>query len=280
MACLQLEAPAPGEGVEARQERVQDDLADLAGAGTGVDLVVLPELWPAGYFAFDRYREVATPLDGPLLGESGALAGLARRLSAVVHAGSVVEAGPGPEHPLHNTSAVFGPDGRRLAVYRKIHVFGYRSAEQELVAPGEEVATFELSGLRAGMATCYDLRFPELFRRLAGDVACYVVPASWPAARADHWTTLLRARAIEDQAYVVGCNAAGTDHGVALAGRSAVVDPWGQVVAEAGEGPCRLDVTVDLDAVAAVRAEMPVLADRRLRDPGAGAGAGAGPSSS
>jgi predicted amidohydrolase len=113
------------------------------------------------------------------------------------------------------------------------------------------------------MAICYDLRFPELFRELASRVALYVVPAAWPAARTDHWSTLLRARAIEDQAFVVGCNMAGTDHGVALAGCSTVVDPWGVVVAEAGSEPGRLDATLDLDAVAAVRSELPALADRR-----------------
>ena len=256
--CLQVE---PGD-----PERV---LAEVERASPG-DLVVLPELWPAGYFAFDRYRAVATPLDGPLLGEDGELSRLAGRLGITLHAGSVVEAGA--DGVLHNTSAVFGPDGRRLAVYRKVHVFGYRSREQDLVTGGTKVATYPLAvpgsaagaaPFRAGMATCYDLRFPELFRAMADEVACYVVPAAWPAARTGHWSALLAARAIEDQAFVVGCNAAGTDHGVALAGRSAVVDPWGAVVAEAGEGPQGLVVSIELEAAGAARAEFPALADRR-----------------
>lgn len=256
--CLQVE---PGDPERA--------LAEVERASPG-DLVVLPELWPAGYFAFDRYRAVATPLDGPLLGADGELARLAGRLGITLHAGSVLEAGAGGV--LHNTSAVFGPDGRRLAVYRKVHVFGYRSREQELVTGGTEVATYPLAApgpragaapFRAGMATCYDLRFPELFRAMADEVACFVVPAAWPAARTEHWSALLRARAIEDQAFVVGCNAAGTDHGVAVAGRSAVVDPWGAVVAEAGEGPGQLEVTIDLEIAAAARSEFPALADRR-----------------
>ncbi|MGH9087308.1 MAG: nitrilase-related carbon-nitrogen hydrolase [Acidimicrobiales bacterium] len=263
MTCLQVAPPAAGGGEP--DDRVAE-VVDLIEAAAGADLVVLPELWPSGYFAFDRYRSVAQALDGPLLGE---LAAAARRLGTTVHAGSVVEAGPGGA--LHNTSVVFGPDGDRLAVYRKVHVFGYRSREQELVTGGSEVATFPLggarAGLRAGMATCYDLRFPELFREVAGTVALYVVPAAWPAARAGHWSTLLRARAIENQAVVVGANAAGIDHGVALAGRSTVVDSWGEVVAEAGEEPGRLDATVDLDAVAAARAEFPALADRRWPRP-------------
>ena len=189
VTCLQLEPPPPEAPLASYHERVLGEIASLA----DTDLVVLPELWPAGYFAFDRYRAVAGTLDGPLLGEDGELARLARRLGITLHAGSVVEAGA--EGALHNTSAVFGPDGRRLAVYRKVHVFGYRSREQELVDGGTAVATYPLAApgseagaapFRAGMATCYDLRFPELFREVAGEVALYVVPAAWPAASA-YW---------------------------------------------------------------------------------------------
>lgn len=255
VACLQVGPPGEGDP-STHVAAVLDRVAATAGA----DLVVLPELWPAGYFAFERYAEVALGLGAPLLDE---LAALAARLRTTLHAGSVLEAGEGGR--LHNTSVVFGPDGSRLAVYRKVHVFGYRSREQELVTGGTELATFPLAGSRAGMATCYDLRFPELFRALADDVALFVVPAAWPAARTEHWATLLRARAIENQAYVIGCNAAGHDHGVVLAGHSTVVDPWGVVVAEAGPGPVVLEAAVDLGVVGKARADFPALADRRLR---------------
>ena len=170
----------------------------------------------------------------------------------------LVEAGD----DLHNTSVVLGPDGRQLARYRKVHVFGYESRERSLIAGGTELATFPIGGARAGMAVCYDLRFPELFRALADQVALYVVPATWPAARAEHWSTLLAARAIENQAFVVGCNAAGTNAGVRIGGRSAVIAPSGSVVAMAGDAPGRLDATIDLDDVAATRADFPALRDR------------------
>ncbi len=263
VACLQVGPPDGADPDGADPVGHVAAVLDRVAASAGADLVVLPELWPAGYFGFDRYRDVAMDLGGPVLEELAALAG---RLGATVHAGSILEAGEGGR--LHNTSVVFGPDGRRLAVYRKVHVFGYESREQELVTGGSDLATFPLTGewgtVRAGMATCYDLRFPELFRALADDVALFVVPAAWPAARAEHWATLLRARAIENQVYVVGCNATGTDHGVLLAGRSMVVDPGGVVLSEAGQEPTTMDVSIDPEGAAAARATFPALADRRL----------------
>lgn len=281
VSCWQLAPPVAEDPSAADVRHRVEEVLGLVEGAAGSDLVVLPELWPAGYFAFDRYAEVAEALDGPLAGE---LARLARRLGTTLHAGSVVERAA--NGALHNTSLVFGPDGRRLARYRKVHVFGYESLEQELVTGGTELATYPVGegGVRVGMATCYDLRFPELFRAMADEVSLYVVPAAWPAARAAHWAALLRARAIENQAYVVGCNAAGIDHGVALAGHSCVIDPWGELVAESGEAPGRLDAVVDPERVTAARASFPALADRRWSLPGVGGipadreagGAGAG----
>ncbi len=258
VSCLQLASPREGRPLAAHV----DEAVDMVRASRGADLIVLPEMWHVGYFGFDQYeREAVT------LGESELprrFSALAAELGATIHMGSVVERDGG----LFNTSLVFAPDGREVGRYRKIHVFGYGSREQELLTGGDEVATFPVAGLSAGMATCYDLRFPELFRAMVDDVALYVVPAAWPATRVEHWRSLLVARAIENQAFVIGCNAAGLDRGVALGGNSVIVSPYGEVIARAGTEPARLDAEVDLAEVAALRSSFRVLEDRTFDPPG------------
>ncbi len=239
-----------------------DDAVDLVRSTRGADLVVLPEMWHVGYFGFDNYeREAVALAESELLRRFSAVAA---ELGSTIHMGSVVERDGG----LYNTSIVFGPDGAELARYRKIHVFGYGSRERELLTAGEEVVTFPLAEERAGMATCYDLRFPELFRSMVDDVALYVIPAAWPATRVEHWRSLLVARAIENQAFVIGCNAAGNDRGVALGGNSAVVGPYGEIIAQAGSEPTRLDAEIDLDEVKSLRSSFRVLEDRSFDPPG------------
>ncbi|SDQ88771.1 nitrilase-related carbon-nitrogen hydrolase [Quadrisphaera sp. DSM 44207] len=259
------------EPVPARRERV----AALVAAQRGADLVVLPELWAPGGFAYRHWPERAEPVDGPTL---RALADAARAAGAVVHGGSIVErAAPGePSGPdgrgLWNTSLVLGPDGALLATYRKVHRFGFGAGEPLLLEAGEDVVTARLpapSGdVTTGLATCYDLRFPELFRALVDRGAQLVlVPAAWPAARVEQWSLLARARAVEDQVVLVAANTAGTHAGHRMGGRSAVVDARGRVLAEAGDDEQVLAVDVDLADAARWREEFPVLADRRLPAP-------------
>jgi predicted amidohydrolase len=249
-----------------------DRVAALVRDQRGADLVVLPELWSHGGYSYPTWVERAEPLDGPTM---TAIRGAARELGAVVHAGSIIEraadgAAQGPQgRGLWNTSVLFGPDGERLAVYRKIHRFGFGGGEPKLLEAGDEVVTakVDLAGAptTVGFATCYDVRFPELFRRLVDAGAQLVLlPAAWPAARTEHWTTLGRARAIEDQVVVVQANTAGTHAGVPMAGHSQVIDATGKVLAEAGESEEVLVVDVDLAAVDDWRERFPVLADRRL----------------
>jgi predicted amidohydrolase len=264
------------EPVARRVERV----AALVMAQRGADLVVLPELWPHGGFSYRSWAERAEAVDGPSMSAIGAAA---KELGAVVHAGSIVERPPrhdpdagapgadlGPRgRGLWNTSVLFGPDGSRLAVYRKIHRFGFGHGEPVLLEAGDQVVvvTVELAGrpTGVGLATCYDLRFPELFRLLLDRGAEVVlVPAAWPAARVEAWTLLGRARAIEDQVLVVQCNTGGAHAGVEMGGGSQVVDATGAVLAQSGDGEEVLTVDVDLDAIAAYRRSFPVLADRRL----------------
>ena len=255
----------PKETVTDRRERAAALVREQAGA----DLVVLPELWPVGAFAATTFAAEAEPaVAGPT---AGAMAAAAAAAGVWLHAGSVVERGPagdGPaagDAPLYNTSLLFGPDGALRATYRKIHRFGFDEGEATLMAAGREIVVAPLPQAVLGLATCYDLRFPELFRLLVDAGAqVLVIPAGWPARRLAHWRLLVQARAVESQAYVLACGTAGTHAGVEQAGHSMVVDPWGEVLAEAGPGEQVLTVDLDPARVAATRADFPVLRDRVL----------------
>lgn len=238
-------------------------VAALVRASAGADLVVLPELWPVGAFAADDFAAEAEPVEGPT---AEAMSAAARDARVWLHAGSVVERDP--EGPLYNTSLLFSPDGELHAVYRKIHRFGFDSGEAALMAGGDRVVTARLPWATAGLATCYDLRFPELFRLLVdAGAGLLVIPAGWPARRLAHWRVLVQARAIESQAYVLACGTAGTHAGVEQAGHSMVVDPWGTVLAEAGTAETALTCDLDPALVATTRESFPVLKDRVLKDP-------------
>jgi predicted amidohydrolase len=240
------------ETLAARVDRV----AAMVRAQQGAELVVLPELWPNGGFAYDGWAAAAQPLDGSAV---TALRDAARKLGALVHMGSLVERDETGR--LFNTSVLLGRDGAAVAIYRKIHLFGFGEGEPKLMTPGEDIVVHD--GL--GLATCYDLRFPEQFRRLLDAGAEVVlIPAAWPAKRVAHWRLLAQARAVENQSYVVACNTAGTHSGVAMGGGSIIVDPWGDVLAEAGMNEEVLVADLDLDVVARTRSSFPILADRRL----------------
>ncbi|MCX5606937.1 carbon-nitrogen family hydrolase [Streptomyces sp. NBC_00047] len=245
-----------GESVDSRRARA----AELVREQAGSDLVVLPELWTVGAFAYEQFETEAEPLDGPTY---AAMSEAARDAAVWLHAGSVVErAGDGS---LYNTTLVLSPEGELAATYRKIHRFGFDQGEAVLMAAGDSLTTVELPEQTLGIATCYDLRFPELFRGLVdAGATTMVVAAGWPARRRSHWTLLSRARAVEDQSYVLACGLAGTHAGVEQAGHSLVVDPWGEVLAEAGPGEDVLTVDLDPDKVTDTRAQFPALKDRML----------------
>ena len=246
----------PDESVNSRRDRVASLVADQRGA----DLVVLPELWPVGAFAYTAFTDEAEPLHGPthdLMAKAAADAGV------WLHAGSFVERAD--DGTLYNTSLVFTPEGERAAAYRKIHRFGFDKGEAVMMGAGEELVTVALPQTTLGLATCYDLRFPELFRGLVDAGAqTLVVPAGWPERRRAHWTLLAQARAVENQAYVLAVGTAGTHAGVEQAGHSIAVDPWGEVLAEAGADEEVLTVEFDPAGVAATREQFPALKDRRL----------------
>ncbi|MGA5322062.1 carbon-nitrogen family hydrolase [Streptomyces seoulensis] len=234
--------------------------ADLVRAEADADLVVLPELWTTGAFAYDTFATEAEPLDGPT---HEAMAQAAKDAGVWLHAGSVPERDP--DGTLYNTALVFSPSGELAASYRKIHRFGFDQGEAVLMGAGSEPVTVALPETTAGLATCYDLRFPELFRTLTDAGAeTLVVSAGWPERRRAHWTLLAQARAVENQAYVLACGTAGTHAGVPQAGHSIVVDPWGEVLAEAGPDEEVLRAEFDPAKVPATREQFPALKDRVL----------------
>ncbi|GGW53745.1 hydrolase [Streptomyces lucensis JCM 4490] len=249
-------AVTEGESVESRRQRAAALVREQAGA----DLVVLPELWTTGAFAYEEFGRQAEPLEGPTY---GAMAKAASDAGVWLHAGSIPERDP--DGPLYNTSLVFSPSGEPAAAYRKIHRFGFDKGEAVLMGAGRDLVTVRLPGTTIGVATCYDLRFPELFRGLVDAGAeTLVIPAGWPERRRAHWTLLAKARAVENQAFVLACGTAGTHAGVPQAGHSIVVDPWGEVLAEAGPGEEVLTVEFDPAKVAATREQFPALKDRVL----------------
>ncbi|GAA5029898.1 carbon-nitrogen family hydrolase [Terrabacter aeriphilus] len=265
VALIQL-AYGDDETVPARTERV----VDLVRAQAGHDLVVLPELWAPGGFSYREWAGRAEALDGPT---ARALAAAAREAGVTLHGGSIVEHGA-PSSPdgrgLWNTSLVFSPTGDLVATYRKIHRFGFGEGEPALMDAGDETVVVDVpvaggGVVPVGLSTCYDLRFPELYRRLLDRGAeVFVVPAAWPARRVEHWTLLGRARAVEDQCVVLQCNTSGTHAGHEMGGHSQVVDASGKVLAAAGLDEDVLSIEIDTRATTRWREDFPVLSDRRL----------------
>ncbi len=249
---------------KARNLEVAERLVRAAAADRA-ELVALPEKWNL-LAGGEELRAGAEPLDGPSL---SAARDWARELGIHLLAGSIAERGEG-EKAL-NASVLIGPEGEDLAVYRKIHMFdvdaggvSYRESEHE--DPGSEVVTAPLGELIAGMTVCYDLRFPELFRILAlRGARIFTVPSAFTLTTGrDHWEVLLRARAIENQAFVLAPNQVGSapPHYESF-GHSAIVDPWGRVLAIAPAGECFVAADLDLAAQDEVRASLPSLANRR-----------------
>jgi predicted amidohydrolase len=262
VAAVQLNSNAS----TAENTAVADRLVRAA-AADGASLILLPEKWTA-MGSDDELRAAAEPIDGRTVVWAQALA---RELSVDLIAGSFVERLPGQEK-LCNTSVHVDPGGEVKAVYRKIHMFdvevdGRSYRESDLEQAGEEIVLSETAqGMEVGMSVCYDLRFPELYRILAVRGArTLVVPAAFTLATTrDHWEILLRARAVENQAFVIAANQIG-EHpgGNRSGGRSMIVDPWGVVLAQATDSPCHIVADLDLERQREIRGSLPSLANRR-----------------
>lgn len=239
------------EDQDANRAALASRIADAA--SRDAELVVLPEMFPSG-FSMNTGLTVELP-DGPTA--TWMLARAAQHDLLV--AGSIATDGDG-DMPV-NRFMVVGPNGVE-ATYDKIHPFGY-GQEADHFQGGDRLVVLDHQGERWGLFVCYDLRFANAFWQIAEDVDGYLVVANWPEARAHHWTTLLTARAIENQAWVVGVNRIGSGGGLNYVGNTRIIDPLGDVVADAGARSETLVVDCDPDLVAEVRARLPFLPDRR-----------------
>ena len=238
---------------ETNLDRAQEMLAHAK--EQGAHLVLLPELWPSGC-DLERVHEHAAPLNDGIFAKTSRMAA---QLGLYI-CGSALEARDGRHF---NTLTIYAPDGELIGSYSKIHLFGLMH-EPDFLAPGTNLKLVNLPWCKAGLAVCYDLRFPEMFRHYAlAGAGLLLLSAEWPHPRLEHWRTLLRARAIENQSFVVACNCVGWGNGNSFFGHSTVIDPWGEVLIEADDNQRVVVAKLDLSRVADVRDRFPVFADRR-----------------
>lgn len=232
--------------------KVREMTAEARRRGSAV--VVFPELWSTGY-DLERVEEYATRIGEGVFAE---VAELAKEHSIHI-VGSLLAA---RDWGYSNTAVVFSPEGQLVAEYDKVHLFRDLQEDRYLVH-GREAPVFDLAWGRSALAICYDLRFPELFRRYALDGASIVfLTAEWPYPRLMHWQTLLRARAIENQLFVAACNRVGESGDWSFFGHSAIYGPSGELIVGAGEEETLVTAVIDLDAVEEVRQGMTVFKDR------------------
>jgi len=239
--------------------RPEENLAKVEGmiaeaSQRGSQIVLLPELWSTGY-DLERAEEHARTTERLL----ARLTDLAKEHSLFI-IGSLLSA---KEGHLYNRATILSPKGVLVGEYRKIHLFRLME-EEKYFAPGTETPVFDFPWGKGALAICYDLRFPELFRKYAlGGARIVFLPAEWPYPRLEAWRILLRARAIENQFFMVGCNRVGKSKGKVFFGCSSIYDPWGEPVLEGGEEEGLLTAEIDLDEVDEARREIPIFEDRR-----------------
>ncbi|MEN8173383.1 MAG: carbon-nitrogen family hydrolase [Chloroflexota bacterium] len=239
--------------VQANFDHAASAVAEAADHGS--DIILLPELWSSGY-DLENWEQYAAPIDGGVFARIAALA----REHQIAIGGSYLELHDGR---AYNTFVLYGPDGTRWGVYRKIHLFRLL-AEEKYLGAGDALVLADTPWGPIGLATCYDLRFPEIFRSYAlSGARLILLVAEWPERRVAHWTKLLQARAIENQAYVAGVNKVGASQGVKLGGQSAVIDPWGEPIAAGTDQEILLTAEIDLREADVARRYIPVFKDRR-----------------
>lgn len=257
VALIQVDV-SDSESPENRVNRVLQLVRDQQGK---CDLVVLPELWNVGAFNNEALRPYSEPRDGELV---SAMCDVAKETGLWLHGGSFVELHDGDK--LSNTSLLIRPDGTVATFYRKIHLFGFDTGEAVMLARGNDIIVENETPVgRAGIATCYDLRFPELFRsQCANGAQTFVLCSGWPIPRINHWRVLIQARAIENQAWFIACNEVGQNGDYTLGGHSMVVSPKGDIIVEAGTEEEIIYADIDVDLVDQWRQDFPILRDRVL----------------
>ncbi len=243
--------------VEGDKAKTIDKTLESITRAADADLVILPEIWNVGFMSFDRYASEAEDRDGPTL---TALRQAARANGIFLHTGSFVEKDGGR---LFNSSYLLSPDGEIVANYRKIHLFGHNSRETQILTPGKKVVVADTPLGKIGMATCYDLRFPELFRRMAEQgAALFLICSAWPYPRLEHWIIFNRARALENQCFLVSANSAGSNLGATFVGHSMMVNPWGVILASGGDDEVILKSEIDPSEVGSARKRFSAYNDR------------------
>ena len=248
--------------VEASKEKALEHASQMIRQCRGADLILLPELWNIGFMSFDRYRSEAETQEGPTL---TLLRALARELSCHIHTGSFVEK---RGDRFYNSSFLLDPTGEILGCYQKIHLFTYQSQEADILTPGTSVTVIPATFGKFGLATCYDLRFPEFFRKMIDQGAeFFLISSAWPYPRLEHWLLLNRTRALENLSYLISSNCVGINRGIRFVGHSQVVDPTGQIIAGSDDEECIVWAEVSREIVLRVRSEFPALRDRVFKNP-------------
>lgn len=234
--------------------------ANLIDRARGANLILLPELWNIGYFSFDKYYEKAETSEGATL---SMVRSKAVDHGAYILSGSIVER---EGSAFYNTNYLIDPAGKVLGKYRKIHLFGLDSKEPQLLSPGKEICTVKTNFGVFGLATCYDLRFPELFRAaLDQSAGAFLVSSVWPIARLEDWLLLNKVRALENQSFLISSSAVGTTHGNRFAGHSMIVNPYGKVIAQGSESEEIVTAEISMEDVSKARKNFPSVADRRIK---------------
>lgn len=242
-----------------RFNKINETLQGLYNREQHPDLILLPEIWGSGFFNFSDYATQSEEAEGETF---SFLAPWAKKMNCHILGGSIVER---EGHDLYNSALLLNPNGELISKYRKIHLFGYQSEESTLLTRGITPTVVKTDLGVMGITTCYDLRFPELYREMVTEgVEVFLVVSAWPLARLEHWTLFNRVRALENQCYLISCNCAGTIKGQTFAGSSMIVDPWGTVVLSAGEEAALLRGKIEIEKVAEIRKSFPALNDRVL----------------
>lgn len=239
--------------LDAKAQRVEKVSNLIRGLNTP-DLILLPELWGTGFFSYNEYKKNSESVDGETF---AAMSALAREKNSYIFTGSFVEK---YKDKLYNTALLLDKKGDIIGRYRKIHLFG---EEKEYLCPGKDICTAETEFGIIGLSICYDLRFPELYRKLSQRgaqilLSCYALPKQ----RTEHWRILTPARALENQAFFISCGCGGENRGVAYAGNSMVVSPYGEILSE-----CKKEVeetVIDINQAKKYRSEFSALRDRVL----------------
>jgi predicted amidohydrolase len=244
---------------EGKAQRIERAAGLVDRAAQDADLILLPEIWATGYFSFDKYKEEAEPIDGSFV---QLFSEKAKQHGVYLFAGSFVEV---KDEKYYNTSILFDRQGALVGTYQKTHLFRYGSQEGELLTRGEGAKVFDTEFGKVGLTTCYDLRFPELYRQQVDlGAEMFLVTSAWPHQRLEHWKLFNATRALENQCFLISCNCVGTTKNVLMGGHSSIVDPWGIMLATSGEHETIVKSEIDPSEVQRIRDSFPSLRHRVL----------------